>query len=95
MRCKGKKISEDIILISLREDDIIRYIAVGKDYEISYEVYSLIADENFNEKEFLKDINVNSIRDTLDDINNSMEDDCLYHDIGEIDNINNGVKNDI
>ena len=92
MRCKGKKISDDIILISLRDDDIIRYIAVGKDYEISYEVYSLIADENFNEKEFLKDINVNSIRDTLDDINNNMENDCLYHDIGEIDNINNGVK---
>lgn len=84
MRTKSKKIAEGINLITLKEENMIRYFIIGDDYELGYEIFSLIDEGDFDEKKFLDNLNIKIINDTLDEINNREEDDCLYHDMDEV-----------
>lgn len=86
MRSSLKKLDDDLYLLKIKKGSMIRYFVIGEDYELSYELFSLIDDSNFNEKEFFENINTKMIRDTLDEINNRDEFDCLYHDMDEIGN---------
>lgn len=86
MRSSIKKLSDDLYLLKIKKGETLRYFVIGEDYELSYELFSLIDDGEFNEKEFFENININMIKDTLDEVNNRDEFDCLYHDMDETGN---------
>lgn len=92
MKTKAHKLRDDIYLIELTDEKVKRLFVVGTDFDLSYELLSVLNDnKEFKIKDYIKAIDIDKIYDYLCEINDDA-DDYLYKD--DIDNLLIGGDND-
>lgn len=84
MRTKAYKLNDKINLLELTDDRVKRLFIIGSDYDLGYELLSVVNDDTdiskkFNIKEYIKTLDLDKIYDYLQEINEEA-DDYLYKD---------------
>lgn len=80
MKTKAHKLRDDIYLIELTDEKVKRLFVVGTDFDLSYELLSVLNDnKEFKIKDYIKAIDIDKIYDYLCEINDDA-DDYLYKD---------------
>ena len=81
MRSKVYEMKNDLVLIELTDNIKKRLIVTHPDYDLSYELMSVLNENNkkFDMKEYISNLEEEKLIDYLQEINDDA-DDYLYHD---------------
>lgn len=93
MKTKAYELNDKINLIELTTDKVKRLFVIGSDFDLGYELLSILNDESevskkFKIKEYIKSLDLDKIYDYLCEINDEA-DDYLYKDDLNLNNIVN------
>lgn len=91
MRTKAYKLNDKINLLELTDEKVKRLFIIGSDYDLGYELLSVINDnidisKKFNIKEYIKTLDLDKVYDYLCEVNDDA-DDYLYKDDINLDNL--------
>lgn len=79
MRTKAHKIKDDLYIIELTDEKVKRLFVIGNDYDLGYEILSVLDDKKLNISDYIKTLDISMLYDNLCEINEDA-DDYLYHD---------------
>lgn len=79
MKTKAHKIKDDLYIIELTDEKVKRLFVVGSNYDLAYEIMSILPDKNVKISEYIKSLDISMLYDNLIEINDDA-DEYLYKD---------------